>query len=100
MSNAGHETSPDDSWIAEHDDPNDHPDAIDPDDVPADVDELYVGPGTTSRRRYHRDPECTRLRATNTRRPEIAASWYPPCRYCVTGEFPPDPDDEGDDGAE
>lgn len=77
--------------------PDSTPDAepIDPDDPPSDVTELYVGAASTQRR-YHVDPDCHRLTGdAHSRRVEIAAEWYPPCRFCVTDEFPqeaePDP---------
>lgn len=61
---------------------------IDPNDPPSDVTELYVC-GTSTQRRYHVDPDCNRLTGeVHSRQVEIAASWYPACRYCVTGEFP------------
>lgn len=76
---------------------------IDPNDPPSDVDELYVGAASTQRR-YHVDPDCHRLAdEAHSRRVEIAASWYPACRFCVTGEFPreAEPDSSGPpDGCE
>lgn len=65
-------------------DPTQH--GIDPDDPPTDVDELYVASSSHSAGRYHLDPECRSLpSAPKTRRPEIAASWYEPCSWCVLG---------------
>lgn len=64
-------------------------DGIDPDDPPDHIDELYVSKANNSGRRYHTDPDCERVKENvASRRPEIAASWYPPCRYCVTDEYP------------
>lgn len=75
---------------------------IDPDDPPDGVDELYVTGASNSDRRYHLTPDCERLKENvSSRRPEIAAAWYPPCRYCVTEEFPRPPinaDDEEETG--
>lgn len=74
----------------------DAPAAIDPDDPPSGVAELYVAKANNSGRRYHVDPDCERLKAgVSSRRVEIAAAWYDPCRYCVTDEFPRPPT-EGD----
>lgn len=63
-----------------------HPE-IDPNDPPSDIDELYVAK-TSTQRRYHVDPDCSRLRGeVHSRQVKIAAAWYPGCKHCVTKEF-------------
>lgn len=58
-----------------------------------DVDELYVASSSHSGGCYHLDPECRSLRGPpKTRRPEIAASWYDACSWCVPEDW------EVDDG--
>lgn len=102
-----------------------YPDGLDPDDLPPGLETLYVSPKRATKR-YHLHVGCDRLRENyDDRRANIAAAWYSPCRYCVTGEFPRssedyerlrdegvefdwgkthdgaalvDPDQEGDDG--
>ena len=70
-----------------------YPDGIDPDDVPDGITELFVSPKRATKC-YHLRTDCDRLRGNyDTRRAAVAAAWYPPCRYCVTDEFPRSSDD-------
>lgn len=77
----------------------DYPEGLDPDNIPDGIEELYIAKARQSRRRYHLDNDCSKLkREVETRRPNIAAAWYRPCKYCVTGEYPLSEDDYKEGG--
>ena len=76
----------------------DYPRGLDPNDLPPGVDKLWISSPRSSRRRYHLDKNCGMFhKEPHSRRANIAAAWYEPCKYCVTGEYPLTEEDYGEE---